>query len=393
MQDVFKFKKLIKLFALRSWRSEMRYRKTLLCIIVFLSVFQALCGQNTDSIFHNPLFVNKVFDIGDVNVLDGEDGYFYLYGSGSFANQVLYRSKDLVDWENTGIIPIPESTRKEISQIKQPSKEETGNSPFWSSTRMWAPMIVKVGHRYNMFTSAGAYSGIICLQADSLQGPYFFSHHDDDGRPRKLIDLKDVDIPYDAIDPYFVRDHKSGKNFLFFGSAYGVYRVTLSKDGTKLARRPKFTLVAGRHEGGGVGNGYEGAMLYFHDGYWYMILSPRNDYRLLCWRSKSLKGKFVDKNGNTPLGNLYGHEILGPQPDYYRTPEGFALKMTGHSGEIVKDKSGRYFVFCHAAVEPVSDKYWRRAVCMTEIIWDKDGWPLAVTKDRKVSYENRKPDM
>lgn len=347
----------------------------------------------TDSLFHNPLFVNKLYDIGDVNVFDGEDGYYYLYGSGSFAGQVLYRSKNLVDWENTGIVPIPQYVQDEISKVEQPTIEEANMSRFWSKTMMWAPMIVKVGEKWNMYTSAGAYSGIICLHSDSPVGPFSFPHHGKEGNPLKLVDLKDVEIPFDAIDPCFVRDHKSGKNYLFFGSAYGVYRVALSKDGTKLARRPKFTLVAGKHEGGGVGNGYEGTMLYFHDGYWYMILSPRNDYRLLCWRSKSLRGKFVDKNGNTPLGNQYGHEILGPQPDSYRTPEGFALRMTGHSGEIVKDKSGRYFIFCHAAVEAVSDKYWRRAVCMTEIKWDEDGWPVAVTKDRKVSYENRKPDM
>jgi arabinan endo-1,5-alpha-L-arabinosidase len=349
--------------------------------------------QNNDSIYHNPLFVNKVLDIGDVNVIDGEDGYFYLYGSGGFASQVLYKSTNLVDWENTGIVPIPHAVREEIKKIKQPSREESKMSPYWSKTKMWAPMIVKVGEKWNMYTSAGAYSGIICLQSDSPVGPFVFPHHDEDGSPRKLIDLKDVNIPFDAIDPCFVKDHKSGRNYLFFGSKYGVYRAELSKDGTKLARRPKFTLVAGRHEGGGVGNGYEGTMLFFHDGYWYMILSPRNDYRLLCWRSKSLRGKFADKKGHTPLGNQYGHEILRPQLDSYRTPDGYALRKTGHSGEIIKDKSGRYFIFCHAAVEPVSDKYWRRAVCMTEIKWDEDGWPVAVTKDRKVSYENRKPNM
>lgn len=347
----------------------------------------------TDSLFRNPLFVNKQYDIGDVNVFDGEDGYYYLYGSGSFARQVLYRSKNLVEWENTGIVPIPKYVQDEISKVKQPTIEETNMSRFWSKTMMWAPMIVKVGKKWNMYTSAGAYSGIICLQSDSPVGPFAFPHHDKEGIPLKLIDLNDVEIPFDAIDPCFVKDNKSGRNYLLFGSKYGIYRVELSQDGTELAPHHSFELVAGKHEGGGVGNGYEGTMLYFYNNYWYMILSPRNDYRLLCWRSKSLRGKFVDRNGNTPLSDKYGHEILRPQLDSYRTPDGYALRKTGHSGEIIKDKSGRYFIFCHAAVEPVSDKYWRRAVCMTEIKWDEDGWPVAVTKDKKVSYENRRPDM
>ena len=362
-------------------------------VVCLFSSIQLAYGQDVDSLYHNPLFVNKTYDIGDVNVFNGGDGFFYLYGSGGFATQVLYRSKNLVEWENTGIVPIPNTVREEIKKIKQPTREETKMSPYWSTLSMWAPMIVKVGNKYNMYTSSGAYSGIFCLQSDSLWGPFSFPHHYADGSPRKLVDLKDVGIPFDVIDPCFVNDFKSGKNYLFFGSAYGVYRVELSKDGTELAKRHTFTLVAGKHKGGGVGNGYEGAMLYYHNKYWYMILSPRSDYRLLCWRSKRLRGKFVDKNGNTPLSDKYGHEILGPQPESYKTPDGYSLRKTGHSGEIIKDKAGRFFIFCHAAVEPVSAKYWRRAVCLTEIIWDKDGWPVAVTKDRKVSYENRRPDM
>ena len=105
----------------------MNHSRQLLVVDMLLFVILASYGQEVDSTYHNPLFVNKEFDIGDVNVFDGEDGYYYLYGSGRFANQVLYRSKNFVDWENTEIVPIPESTRKEIIQVKQPSKEDVEN--------------------------------------------------------------------------------------------------------------------------------------------------------------------------------------------------------------------------------------------------------------------------
>ena len=74
--------------------------------------------EATDSLFHNPLFINKLNYIGDVNVFDGEDGYYYLYGSGSLVCQVLCRSKNLVDWENSGIVPIPQSIQGEISKVE-----------------------------------------------------------------------------------------------------------------------------------------------------------------------------------------------------------------------------------------------------------------------------------
>ena len=107
---------------------------------------------------------------------------------------------------------------------------------------------------------AGAYSGINCLQSDSLTCPYIFPNHSKDGSQLKLIDLKDVEIPFDAMGLCFIKDHKSERNYLFFGSAYGVYRVELSPDGTKQATHHTFELVAGKHEGVGVGNGYEGTM-------------------------------------------------------------------------------------------------------------------------------------
>ena len=81
-----------------------------------------------------------------------------------------------------------------------------------------------------------------------------------------------------------------------------------------------------------------------------MMLSPRRSYRLLCWRSKSLTGTFVDKNGNIPLSDKYGWEILQPQQRDYITPKVNHLAVTGHVGEIVKDKEVRCFIFCHASV-------------------------------------------
>lgn len=365
-----------------------------LLIIILLGFSMQLRSQeNCNEIYHNPLFVNKQVDIGGINVFYADDGFYYLYGSGEYSKQVLYRSKNLVDWENTHIVPIPEKVQREIQNMEQPSKLVPGKEKFKSTTRFWAPMIAKVGSNYNLYTSVGAYSGIICLQSQSPLGPFTFQHYDRKGKPKKLIDLKDVGIPYDVIDACYVYDHTDGRNYLFFGSNFGVYRVELSKDGTELATSHYFELIAGCQSGGGVSGGYEGTMVYFYQGYWYLILSPRGNYKLLCWRCRDLKGPFLDEKGNSPMSDKYGHEILKPQEDSFKTPEGYSLRRTGHSGEIFMDKSGRYFIFCEASVEPLKNPWWRKAPCLTEIKWDKEGWPSAITKDRRVAYENVRPNM
>lgn len=345
-----------------------------------------------DSVYHNPLFVNDP-DIADVTVFNGYDGFYYMFGTGYFYRQYLYRSKNFIDWECTYINPIPEFVQQQIKGMKQPT--EVRNPKYRATDQMWAPQIVKVGNKYNLYTSIAAYGGIICLQSDDPIGPYTFQHFDKKGYPMKLIDLDDVGMEFDVIDPCYVRDFTNGKNYLFLGSSFGIYRIELTTDGTSVQKNAKFVHVAGSTDRGEHGVDYEGTMLYWHGGYWYMILSPRRDYRLLCWRSKTLTGEFVDKNGNTPMSDEYGWEILKPQVSEYLTPEGYYLVNAGHSGEIVTDKSHRYFIFCHAGVSKPNEKtnYRHRAVCLTEIKWDKDGWPVAVTKDRMVSYENRRPDM
>lgn len=376
-------------------------RRLLLFILVYTLFIHCIFAQSplklrgasfVGNIYNNPLFVGGP-DIADVTVFYGNDGFYYMFGTGFFYGQYLYRSKNLFNWECTYINPIPQEVQQQIKELKQP--QEVKLPKLKANDQMWAPQIIKVGNKYNLYTSIASYGGIICLQSDEPTGPFVFPVVDEQGSPQKLIDLDDVGMEFDVIDPCFVRDHSNGKNYLFFGSSFGIYRVELSKDGTTLKRNANFVHVAGSTDRGKRGVDYEGTMLYWHGGYWYMILSPRRDYRLLCWRSKTLTGEFVDKDGNTPFSDKYGWEILRPQARDYVSPEGYRLANAGHSGEIVMDKDNRYFIFCHASVTFPSKKgtYGHRAPCLTEIIWDEDGWPVAATKDRKVSYENRRPDM
>ena len=347
---------------------------------------------SNDSVFHNPLFVSD-YPMADVTVFRGEDSLYYMFGSGVFNKQYLFQSRNLYEWESTDLYPISKDVQEGIANLKQPLEVE--HPKIKSRTCLWAPHIVKVGKYYNLYTSVGSYGGIICLQSKEPTGPFEFARFDKMGNPVKLVDLRDVGMDFDVIDPCFVHDSLNKRNYLFFGSSFGIYRVELTKDGTRVKKKAQFVHVAGSTDRGKTGIDYEGTMIYKHGDYWYMILSPRRSYRLLCWRSKSLTGKFVDRNGNSPLSDKYGWEILQPQPRNYITPEGYHLAITGHSGEIIKDKQERYYIFCHASVSlpTKTNVYGHRAACLTEIAWDEEGWPHAVTFEHRVSYENRKPAM
>ncbi len=376
-------------------------KKYILIPISSFFILGAIYAQNSvktrkslfnEKVFYNPLFVSER-PVSDVTVFYGDDGAYYMFGSGVFNKQYMFRSRNLYEWESSDLYPIPKDVQEGIANLKQPL--EVKHPKIKSRTCLWAPHIVKVGKCYNLYTSVGSYGGIICLQSKDPTGPFVFPHFDKSGNPLKLIDLADDGMAFDVIDPCFVHDSVNKRNYLFFGSSFGIYRVELTKDGKKIKKNAKYVHVAGSTDRGKTGVDYEGTMLYWHDGYWYLILSPRRSYRLLCWRSKSLTGTFVDKNGNTPLSDKYGWEILQPQQRDYITPEGYHLAVTGHAGEIVKDKEGRYFIFCHASVTlPTKNNvYGHRAPCLTEIVWDKEGWPRAVTIEHRVSYENKRPTM
>ena len=346
-----------------------------LYIIIIISYLPInIRAQNKIEYYQNPIIINKK-SRPDVCVWKGENGFYNLLYTHVFGQASIYQSKDLINWSESNLKPYNQQTIKQLKQLA--SKEG-----FKESASLWAPNVVKIKDKWNLYTSIANHVGIIVLQSDSPNGPFHFP-----GEPTILISPKSLGWKYDAIDPCVVQDN-DGSWYIFFGSSFGIYRAKLTNDGLKIAKDSKFTHVIGPTSPNNIvenkkHGGYEGVFLYKYKNWWYCFVSKRTDYSIYVGRSKTLTGEFLDRNGlSLKLG--YGTRIN------YGT-EGF--EAPGHNGEIFQDKKGKYYIFYHAKTGEGSNKiYGLRQIILSELIWDEDGFPHI--KNYKAEKENNiKPEL
>lgn len=300
--------------------------------------------QSALTYFNNPVIRSE--SNADPAVWYGEDGYWYLFATGTLATKTMWRSANLVDWENTGETPFTQAAIETWTNL--------GNSSFW------APEIVKVGNKWNLYLSAP-------------QNPMyvFSSDHPTFGYEYVgVIANRIFGGNHENIDAC-VRYDRDGTLWLFLdGSTVGMYRVKLNEDGTSVISNT-LEHVAGLPStaSGNVNREktYEGAYLYRRKGYWYLIVSA-GDYRnssycLRVGRSATLNGTFVDKEGN-PMTEGNASLLLSSTGTFYGT---------GHNGSIITDKNNKTWMLFHSYWTSASSS--TRLACISEVLWDNDGWP------------------
>lgn len=299
----------------------------------------------------NETFTNPVLSIDapDPCIIDGEDGYFYMLGTGKLESRTMYRSTNLIDWEEADV-PFTE-------QAIADCYADLGVS----SVGFWAPEIVKIGDKYNLYTSKQANPMIV-----------FQSNHPNFGYEYigKIITTSNG-LANDNIDAC-VRYDLDGTLWMFWGSTYGIYRQKLAADGLTLDSEDTKVHIAGNliSQDRSRATVFEGAYLYRRKGYWYLFVSAGaytgNTYCLKVGRSATLTGTFVDKDGNdmaegnatTILSSASGDALYGP----------------GHNGQIITDRNNKTFMVYHSHYTGASSTS-QRYICLQEILWDEDGWP------------------
>ena len=327
----------------------MTRRNLVFSAAVALSVF---CHGGDGSIaYENPVWRQ---DSPDPTVWQA-GGIYYASSTG----QRILESRDLVHWRDTG--------RRLLEQTEYEWIKQT-----WP--HVWAPDVVKIGEWYNLYMTVhngGAHTAIIAYRSKSPAGPF---------GDRQLILRSEEDGRSEVIDAEVVQDVQSGRVWLFFGHG-DLRRLELTADGRGRAPGAKIEHVAGlalgRKAWGKDDERYgahatEGAYLHFRDGWWYLFVSVGNwhnhTYRLAVGRSRTLDGKFFDKQGR-PMADGYATVVLSSEKD----DEFFG---PGHNGEIFEVLSGRTYIFYHC--------HWRKSggsnlaaryLFLQEIFWDDEGWP------------------
>lgn len=71
-------------------------------------------GEQPKNVYRNPV-IN--YSLPDPSVIEGGDGYFYLYATEDIRNLPIHRSKNLVDWEYVGTA-FTDRTRPDLSRTE-----------------------------------------------------------------------------------------------------------------------------------------------------------------------------------------------------------------------------------------------------------------------------------
>lgn len=300
-------------------------------------------------------YKNSVVDysLPDPSVIQGDDGYYYIYATENIRNLPIHRSKDLVNWEFVGTA---------FTDQTRPDFEPKGG--------IWAPDINRIGDKYVLYYSMSVWGGewtcgIGCAVADRPEGPF-----KDCGMMFRSNGIK----VQNSIDPFYIEEE--GKKYLFWGSFRGIYAIELTQDGLAVKSGSKPKQIAG--------TAYEGTYIHKKGGYYYLFASVgtcceglKSTYTTVVGRSKNLFGPYVNKDGEGMLDNH--HEVLIHKND--------SFVGTGHNSEIVTDKAGNDWMFYHA----VSVRNPEGRVLMLDKVSWENGWPKVA--DGSPTLECEKPEM
>lgn len=308
----------------------------------------------------NETFTNPVLSIDapDPCIIDGEDGYFYMLGTGKLESRTMYRSTNLIDWE--------EADRPFTDNAIADCYADLN----LTSVNFWAPEIVKIGEKYNLYCSSKA-NPMLVFQSDHPNFGYEYKG--------KII-TKSQGLANDNIDAC-VRYDLDGTLWMFWGSTYGIYRQKLTADGLTLDANDTKVHVAGKllSQDSSRATVFEGAYLYRKKGYWYLFVSAGaytgSTYCLKVGRSATLTGTFVDKDGNDM--------VEGNATTILSSASGDALYGPGHNGQIITDRNNRTYMLYHSHYTGASSTS-QRYICLQELFWDADGWPY---------FANNKPQV
>ena len=294
--------------------------------------------------YHNPVIRIAAPDPTAIRL---EDGTYYLYATEDIRNLPIFKSENMVDWEEVGTA-FTDATRPDF----------VDNNPEGKHAALWAPDIQYIKGKYVLTYSLAEWgnhwiSTIGYAVADKPEGPF---------TPKgKLFNSRDVNVE-NSIDQFLYEE--DGKYYVLWGSFFGIYIMELdvTDDVTITPKLETKRQIAG--------NAYEGINLWKRDGYYYLFGSigsccegEKSTYTTVVGRSESLFGPYVDKSGGKMLENK--HEVVLHKDS--------AFVGTGHNALLQLDDEGNTWMLYHAF--ELSNLGAQRQVLLDRVLWDEAGWP------------------
>lgn len=305
------------------------------------------------SYFQNPLWKDSV---PDPAVILGEDGFLYCYGTpdlwddGSCHQVPILRSDDGVHYEY-------------VASVFE-------KCPNWEGGQcLWACEIARIQGRYILYYTLMDGEGkprIGYARAAAPGGPFT-----DGGCLIRVEDAMGIWM----IDPTPVRD-EDGQWYLICGNyEQGTCIFPLTEDGMGLAGSARR-----------FSPGYEGVSIISRRGFYYLLGSlgtctdgEATSYHVVCARSRSLLGPYVDKHGYVITEENKDQEEL--------LVVGRGSRFIGPGNNTwIRDSAGDDWLILHAVDMEnlwLEDGGTRRVLCMEKLLWDEEGWPY--TEEKRVS--------
>lgn len=288
--------------------------------------------------YTNPVIATSV---PDPTIIRADDGYFYLYGTEDIHNLPIFRSENLVEWEQCGTAFTDATRPQDLENVS-----------------LWAPEIRHIKDKYVLFYSLAKWgqewiSTIGYAISDKPDGPF---------HPKGVVfSSHDVNVQ-NSIDQFFYEEN--GKHYMLWGSFRGIYLMELNID-DDLTITPKIETKQQI-----AGTAFEAVNVWKREQYYYLFASigsccdgANSTYTTVVGRSRNLAGPYVDKNGNEMLNNGYTTVIS----------KSLKFVGTGHNSILVKDDNGDTWMLYHAFRADAPDN--GRMVMLDRVLWDSDGWP------------------
>jgi alpha-N-arabinofuranosidase len=317
--------------------------------ILFAAVSLAYSVSYAQVAYQNPVISGFYSDPSICRV--GDDYYMVHSSLGYFPGVPIFRSKNLVDWQQIGYV----LNRKEQVPL---DKAGVTLGIFAPTIRyhdgLFYMITTNITARGNFYVTAkdpaGEWSDPVWIETPGIDPSLFF---DDDGKvyvtstvnygnvPNKGIRLSEIDV-------------KTGK----------------------LLTPPKNIWT-------GTGARYpEGPHIYKKDGWYYLMIAEggtQYGHKVAIARSKYIEGPYVSNPANPILTHINSNA------------ETSAIQGVGH-GDLVQTGDSSWFMVAHAFRQLNEHQILGRETFLLPVRWDKNAWPV-VNGDGTVSLNMEAPSL
>ncbi|MGJ5640595.1 arabinan endo-1,5-alpha-L-arabinosidase [Formosa sp. S-31] len=338
----------------------MKFIVSTFCFLICCNLLQAQDAVGTNEQGDPPFNATNPYVHDPVMAKDGDT--YYVFGTGVGIS--VMSSKDLKTWKKEPPVfnTVPEWTKEALPGF--------GN-------HIWAPDIMYYQGLYHLFYSCNAMPGkphaaIGHATTPTLNPKGKNFKWTDHGKIVQSVMGRDT---WQAIDANAIVD-ESGTPWLAFGSFWdGIKLVKLKQDMSGLVWPQEWHTLARRpstqkpYDYELTDSQIEAAFLFKKGEYYYLFVSldmccrgVNSDYKIAVGRSKQITGPYL---------NRVGFDMLEGNSTVIAVGDGKTFAALGHNSVYTID--GKDYLFAHGYSIPNKGE---SKLIITEIIWDKDGWPV-----------------